>query len=44
VAERAEDGVVAVDDVIHGVGACHVADDERDAIVDLARLRRARAP
>ena len=38
-AERAEDRVASLHGALHGVGARGVADDERDAVVDLARLR-----
>ena len=38
-AKRADDGVASGDRALHGVGARGVAEDERDAVVDLAGLR-----
>jgi hypothetical protein len=39
VAERADDSVASGDRALHGVGARGVAEDERDAVIDLAGLR-----
>ena len=36
--ERADDGVASDDRALHGVGARGVAEDEGDAVVDLAGL------
>lgn len=38
-AERADNRAAPVDGALHGLGACGVANDERDAIVDRAGLR-----